>query len=153
MERTDTRAPGPPSGSREARNIDVARRFHEAVGRGASHEELMAFVAPDAVHRELPNLLFPQGAVRDVTAMREAAERGRTAMASQRYEVINAVATGDQVALEVVWTGTLAVPYGPLAPGDTIRAHIAAFMEFRDGKIVAQRNYDCYEPLEPTERR
>jgi ketosteroid isomerase-like protein len=28
-----------------------------------------------------------------------------------------------------------------------MRAHIAAFLEFRDGKIVAQRNYDCYEPF------
>jgi ketosteroid isomerase-like protein len=28
-----------------------------------------------------------------------------------------------------------------------MRAHIAAFLEFRDGRIVAQRNYDCYEPF------
>jgi len=30
-----------------------------------------------------------------------------------------------------------------------LRAHIAAFLEFRDGRIIAQRNYDCYELLTP----
>jgi ketosteroid isomerase-like protein len=30
--------------------------------------------------------------------------------------------------------------------GDVMRAHFATFIEFRDGKIVAQRNYDCFEP-------
>jgi ketosteroid isomerase-like protein len=30
-----------------------------------------------------------------------------------------------------------------------LRAHIAAFLDFRDGKIIAQRNYDCYERLTP----
>jgi len=27
-----------------------------------------------------------------------------------------------------------------------IRAHSAMFFEFKDSKIVSQRNYDCFEP-------
>jgi ketosteroid isomerase-like protein len=27
-----------------------------------------------------------------------------------------------------------------------MRARFAAFIEFRDGRIVRQRNYDCFEP-------
>ena len=50
------------------------------------------------------------------------------------------------VALEVLWTGTLAVPFGSLAVGDNMRAHFAVFIQLRDGKIVAQRNYDCFDP-------
>jgi ketosteroid isomerase-like protein len=36
---------------------------------------------------------------------------------------------------------------GKLAAGDTMRVFSAIFVEVRDGKIVAQRNYDCVEPF------
>jgi ketosteroid isomerase-like protein len=32
------------------------------------------------------------------------------------------------------------------AAGGEMRAYFAVFFEFRDGKIVAQRNYDCFDP-------
>ena len=44
------------------------------------------------------------------------------------------------------WTGTLAVPVGALPVGGQMRARFAQFYELRDGKIVAQRNYDCFDP-------
>jgi ketosteroid isomerase-like protein len=50
------------------------------------------------------------------------------------------------VALEVLWTGNLAISYGTLKEGSQMRAHVAVFLEFRDGKIVNQRNYDCFDP-------
>jgi ketosteroid isomerase-like protein len=50
------------------------------------------------------------------------------------------------VAVELHWNGTLRVPFGKLEPGAVMRAHIAAFIDVRDGRIAAQRNYDCYEP-------
>jgi hypothetical protein len=66
-------------------------------------------------------------------------------MSSQSYEIRNALATDDQVALEIDWTGTLAVPFPSIPVGGKMRAHFAAFLQFKDGKIVSQRNYDCYE--------
>jgi hypothetical protein len=30
--------------------------------------------------------------------------------------------------------------------GTRLEAHLAVFFEFRAGQIIAQRNYDCYEP-------
>ncbi len=57
-----------------------------------------------------------------------------------------AVAEGDRVAMEVRWTGTLAVAMGSLPAGGTMRAHFGVFLYFRDGKIAGQRNYDCFEP-------
>ncbi|MQY05564.1 nuclear transport factor 2 family protein [Actinomadura macrotermitis] len=125
--------------------LDLALRYHRAVAGGATGEELARFFHRDAVHRELPNALFPAGGVSDLDGILRAAERGRRKLAAQRYDVVNAVASGDQVALEVVWTGTLAVPMGDLPAGHTLRAHIATFLEVRDGRIAAQRNYDCYE--------
>ena len=67
-------------------------------------------------------------------------------MPGQKYEVKNALASGDQVALEVNWVGTLAVPYETIPAGGQMRARFAVFLQFRDGKIVAQRNYDCFKP-------
>jgi ketosteroid isomerase-like protein len=129
-------------------NVDIAVRYHRAVSEWAAGEELARFLHPDVVHHELPNALFPDGAVRDLDAMLQGAKAGRAALSDQHFEVVNAVAAGDQVAVEVRWTGTLAVPLGDLPAGHVLRAHIAAFLELRDGKIVAQRNYDCYERLD-----
>lgn len=130
-------------------HLDTALRYHRAVSNFATGEELAAFFHPDAVHHELPNALFPNGNVRDLAGLCAAAEAGRAALSAQNFEVLNAVASGDQVALEVLWTGTTAVPLGALPAGHTLRAHIATFLEFRDGKIIAQRNYDCYDPPHP----
>jgi ketosteroid isomerase-like protein len=130
-------------------NIDTAIRYHQAVSGSATGEELSAFFHPDATHDELPNALFPDGNVRDLAGLCAAAEAGRKTLSTQSFEVLNALAVGDQVALEVLWTGTIAVPLGDLPAGHTLRAHIATFLEFRDGKIITQRNYDCYERLTP----
>ncbi|MEV2275060.1 nuclear transport factor 2 family protein [Nocardiopsis sp. NPDC049922] len=130
-------------------NVRTAVRYHEAVSRFAGPEELASFLHPDAVHTQLPNILFPTGTVRGLSELVAAAQQGRTMLADQRFEVTSAVASGDRVALEAVWTGTLAVPLGDLPAGHVLRAHVAAFLEFRDGRIIAQRNYDCYEPVSP----
>lgn len=53
---------------------------------------------------------------------------------------------GDTVALKALWTGRLATSFGALQAGSEMRAHSAMFLEFRDGKIFKQRNYDCFEP-------
>src|SRR5262249_28121902 len=97
----------------ESDNLAVARSYLEAIERGNPGDSLTV-LAGDGVQEEFPNRLVPQGARRDLAGLREAAQRGRMVMAAQRYEVLNAVASGDQVALEVQWTGTLAVPFGSL---------------------------------------
>ncbi|GAA0549391.1 nuclear transport factor 2 family protein [Actinomadura livida] len=131
-------------------NIDTALRYHEAVSAFATGQDLAAFFDPEATHHELPNALFPSGNVRNLADLCAAAEAGRKALSAQNFMVLNALAAGDQVALEVLWTGTTAVPMGAIPAGETLRAHIATFLEFRDGKILTQRNYDCYDRLPPT---
>ncbi len=79
--------------------------------------------------------------------MQEAGERGRRVLQGQRYEVRTAIANGPEVALEVLWVGILAVPVGKLKVGDEMRAHFGVFLTFRDGRIVRQRNYDCFDPF------
>jgi len=55
--------------------------------------------------------------------------------------------SGDEVAVELEWKGVLAVPLGNLPAGYEMKADVAMFLTFRDGKIVSQRNYDCYAPF------
>lgn len=129
----------------EEKNLEVARRYLETVGQG-NPEGNLAFFAEDVVQHEFPNRLVPQGATRDLAALREASRRGGKVMTSQRYEILNAIASGDQVAVEVIWTGVLAIPFESIPAGGQMRARFAIFLTFRDGKIVRQHNYDCFDP-------
>jgi ketosteroid isomerase-like protein len=72
-------------------------------------------------------------------------EQGRKVLRSQHYEILSEVVQGSRVAVEAIWTGILAVPLGILTPGSEMKAYLAMFFEFRDGRIASQRNYDCFE--------
>lgn len=116
--------------SQEHPNIDTAIRYHQAVSNFATGTELAAFFHAEATHRELPNALFPDGNIRDLAGVCAAADAGRKGLRAQNFDVLNAVAVGDQVALEVRWTGTTAVALGDVPAGSTLRAHIATFLDW-----------------------
>ena len=130
----------------ETDNLALVRRYLAAVASGTTGDALAAFYAPEVVQEEFPNRLMAAGARRDLPAILDAAVRGRAVMTAQTFELLNAVAEGDQVAAEVQWTGTLAIPFGALPAGGQMRARFAQFFELRAGRIVAQRNYDCFDP-------
>ncbi len=128
-------------------NVDTAVRYLKALEQGAVGEQLAAFFHPEVEQREYPNALYRNGQTRGLAQMLEGAERGQQLLSSQRYTVRSAVAQGDSVAVEVDWTGTLAVPVAKLPAGARMQASIGLFLTFRDGRILSQRNYDCYEPF------
>ena len=57
--------------------IERAKAFMRAVASMAPAHEIEAFYAPDVVQEEFPNRLLPNGALRDLAALREAGEKGR----------------------------------------------------------------------------
>ena len=126
-------------------NLEITHRHLKAIETGDAPSVLNLFTS-DAAVEQLPNRLYPQGLRSSVKDIPEAFEKGRKIFSRQTYEITNEVTTGETIALEVLWTGTLAIPFGTLAAGSQMRCHSAMFLEFRDGKIVAQRNYDCFEP-------
>jgi ketosteroid isomerase-like protein len=126
-------------------NLDLARAYLQAIER--RDPAMSDAFAPDVVQREFPNRLVPAGATRDLDALREGSLRGQQVLQREHYEIVNALEQGSEVALEVIWTGVLAIPIGTLAAGDTMRAHFGVFLTFRDGLIVSQRNYDCFDPF------
>ena len=141
----DTAAVSP--GAEEEANLALVRLYLAAVADPTvSWSELATLLDPEVEQHELPNALVPQGICRKLGALQTAHARGAQAMTDQRYEIKSMMVEGNRVAVEIDWSGTLRAPFGKLVPGDVMRAHIAAFIEVRAGRIAAQRNYDCYEP-------
>jgi ketosteroid isomerase-like protein len=129
----------------EEQNLLLVRRYLEAVADPTeTMDRLARFLHPEVIQEELPNLVVPQGIKRDLAALRVARERGAQVITNQRYEVLRTLAQGDRVVVEALWSGTLQIQYGARPPGSIMRAHMAAFFELRDGRILRQRNYDCY---------
>lgn len=126
-------------------NLETVQFYLKSIERG-DFGDIADLFSPDAVIEQLPNRIYPNGLKSDVSRMAEAFEKGRKLLSSQSYEIKNFVADGDRLSIEVRWTGTLAMPFGDLAIGYQMRAYSAMFFQFHEGKIVNQRNYDCFEP-------
>jgi ketosteroid isomerase-like protein len=127
-------------------NLAIARRYLEALENGAEGSALAEFFTNDAVQEEFPNRLQPIGAHRDLTGILDAAKRGKKTLRAQKFDVLDSIVDGDRVALEIFWSGYLAVPVDTLSADSEMRAHLSVWLEFRDGKICRQNNYDCFDP-------
>jgi ketosteroid isomerase-like protein len=127
-------------------NLAIARRYLEALENGAAGGELAEFFASDVIQEEFPNRLSPIGAHRNLDAILEAARKGKQTLRAQKFEILNSIVDGDRVALEVFWSGYLAVPVDSLPADSEMRAHFSMWLEFKDGKIFRQHNYDCFDP-------
>jgi ketosteroid isomerase-like protein len=127
--------------------LDFVRRYLAAIEQGATGEALDVFYAPDAIQEEFPNRLVPNGARRDLQAIKDASVRGQAVVSEQAYELVSAVVDGDHVAVELIWTARLKVPVGSIAAGGVMRARFAQFIDLHAGKIARQRTYDCFDPF------
>jgi ketosteroid isomerase-like protein len=127
-------------------NLAVARRYLEAIENGAEGGALAEFFTKDVVQEEFPNRLSPIGQHRNLQALLDSARKGKKIISHQKYDILNAIADGDNVALEVFWSGLLAIALEGLPANSQLRAHVSIFLQFRDGKICRQHNYDCFDP-------
>jgi len=125
--------------------LDTVRAYFAAIER--ADPAAIDFYADGVEQVEHPNAIKPNGDRRGVHQMRADFEKGRALLARQHYDIRSAIVSGDQVAVQVAWTGELATPLGTLQPGDVMRVHSAIFFRVQNGKIVSQENYDCVEPL------
>src|SRR5215472_5629794 len=126
-------------------NLEKVARYLRSIENG-DFTYIADLFSPDAVLEQLPNRIYPNGIRSGVSSLADAFEKGRKLLSSQSYEIKSSVADGDSLAIEVLWTGTLALAFGSLSIGSQMRAHSAMFFLFKDGRIVSQRNYDCFEP-------
>ena len=126
-------------------NLEKVKLYLKSIENG-DFAYIADLFSPDAIVEQLPNRLYPNGIRSGASKMAEAFEKGRKLLSSQSYELRSCVGDGDKVSVEVLWTGTLAISFGSLAAGSQMRAHSAMFFQFKDGQIISQRNYDCFEP-------
>ncbi|MFT3767060.1 MAG: nuclear transport factor 2 family protein [Minicystis sp.] len=129
-----------------ADHVTTVRNYLAAVERLQDVDEVVSFWHPEGIFEELPNAISPRGSTRDRSTLVKSFGHAKTLIATQRNEVVNIFGAGDQVLVEFVWTGTLAIDAGPLRAGETLRARCAGVFTMRDGLIYRQRQYDCYDP-------
>lgn len=127
-------------------NILVVREYLKALEDGEAGESLGRFFSENAIQIELPNKLNPAGGKSDLETLKKRSEEGKKLLKKQTYTIKTEIIAGDNIAVEAEWTGILAMPIGELAAGYEMKAHFAIFFTFEDGRIVLQRNYDCFEP-------
>jgi ketosteroid isomerase-like protein len=128
-------------------NLDLARRYLQILERDTSDPALLELFDPDFVFYEQPNRLNPNGRTLRAEELRALTAKAKQIILEQRYEVTNALAAGSEVAMEVEWTGRFNIGFASTPAGQPIRARLGIFLTFRAGKLVSQRNYDCYEPF------
>lgn len=128
----------------EARNMEVVRTYLGAVER-LDVEAAAACLDPVIEQVERPNRLYKDGQVRGFEQVMRDLPRAAQVLQRQSYDVATVFASGEQVVVEARWEGIVNVPLGRLMPGDAMVAHIAMVFTLKDGKIVRQVNYDCYE--------
>jgi ketosteroid isomerase-like protein len=127
--------------------LTIAKNYLKALKQGKTGKELAIFFHEDVEQVEMPNQLNPHGNTSDLTTVLERAEKGKKLLKSQDYQIRNAFVHDNTVIMELDWSGIMNVHVGTLNAGQTMKAHFAMFIDFKDGKIIHQRNYDCFEPF------
>src|SRR5690606_26924748 len=127
-------------------NVKMIQAYLKALESGAPAADLRPFFTPDAQQIELPNRFNPNGSSSDLGTLLQRAEQGQKLMRDQHFTLETVIEQGDEVAVEASWHGTLTSPLGTIIAGTTLRAHLAIFFAFSEGRIKLQRNYDSYEP-------
>lgn len=127
-------------------NAQIVRTYIEAVQR-QDEPAVFALLHPDMRFHELPNRIRPRGGVDDLAAMRAGFRRAAEGqvLSAQRYMLDAVIEAGDRVIVEARWEGDLVIPLGRLQPGEKLVAHLCMIFRLSGGRIIEQRNYDCYE--------
>lgn len=125
----------------------IAEEFIKTLQNRNSSAEIIKFYHEDIEQIEFPNAVTKNTAIRNLEDLMLASERGKKVMQKEELEIIKSYTLGNTVIIEALWIGTLAIPIGNLPAGGQMKAYFAQFYEFKDGKIIKQRNYDCFEPF------
>ncbi|MBD2701300.1 nuclear transport factor 2 family protein [Spirosoma sp. BT702] len=125
--------------------LALAKQHLDDISKGKAGQDLAGYYSEQIQQIEYPNRLNPNGGVSDFHTLIKRSEKGKQIITTQSYDIQKEYVYGNTVILEVIWKGVFSIPIGQLVPGDEMKANFALFMEFENGKIIRQRNYDCFE--------
>ncbi len=129
---------------------EVVERYYATVADlAASPESLGRLLAKDVTITERPNPITPRGSVRGRKESVTGFESGKTLLSEQEFIVHEILVDNDRAAVRATWRATIGEAAGPLPAGTQLLAHVASFLTVRDGVIVEQESFDCYEPFGP----
>ena len=97
--------------------------------------------AVDAEWTELPTAATPCGRGGKRSVLHAAAERALALFPDRQMKIRNLVAQGQQVVLELEWSGTAAAAVGSVKPGTLVRLRLASFFTVVDGLITKHKDY------------
>lgn len=123
------------------------RRCVELYNRRTA-EWVDACYAADAEWTELPTPAMPRGRGGKRAVLRAAAEKALALFPDRQMKIRNLVAQGQQVVLELDWSGTAAAAVGSIKPGAMLRLRIASFFTVVDGLITKHTDYCVPDPRE-----
>ncbi|MCW3462552.1 nuclear transport factor 2 family protein [Chitinophaga nivalis] len=124
----------------------VYRYFQLLENFSTDPDEFAGIFHPDIIQTAYPNQLSNDIKQRNFDNMLESMTTNKLMLKSQQFSVQKALQTGQTLVVEARWTGEIRVDAGRFRRGQIMKAFICTIIEFRDGKIYRQRNYDCYEP-------
>ncbi|MES2702869.1 MAG: nuclear transport factor 2 family protein [Bacteroidota bacterium] len=127
--------------------LALAADFILTLQNRTSFHDLLRFYHPDVEQIEFPNTLSRNTVVRTLADLESASAKGMTVLQKEVYNITQSYCIGNTVIIEATWTGTLGMPMGDIPIGGEMKANFAQFFEFKDGKIIRQRNYDCFQPF------
>lgn len=123
----------------------IVEEFLKTLEHRKSFDDLLPFYHKDIEQVEFPNLLSSKKTIRSLKELKIASEKGASVIQNERYHIINKYICDRAVIVEVIWSGQLSQTLGRLDVGEELKAYFAQFYEFENGKIIKQRNYDCFE--------
>jgi ketosteroid isomerase-like protein len=126
-------------------NEAAARRCIELFNK-RTMEWVETCYAQNAEWIELPLPATPSGQHGDRAFLSQAAQRLLSLFPDRQMEILNLVAQGDQVVLELDWRGTAAATVGNIQAGLPIRFRVATFLTFVEGMIVKHVDYCVLMP-------
>lgn len=126
----------------------VVRRYYAVVSDLTSTEADLGPVLSSSLRVvEHPNAVTPHGAVRDLVGTLAGFRAGKGLLREQGFDVDEVLVQGERAAVRARWRGVVGVDAGTFRAGQELVAHVAAFLTVRDGQVVDQETFDCYEPL------
>lgn len=128
----------------------VVRRYYDTVADLRSTEEDLLRLLDEKVRViERPNLTAPRGATRDLADTVRGFRAGKALLSQQAIDVHEVLVDHDRAAVRATWRGVVGVDTGPYHAGQALVAHTAALFTVRNGLVVEQETFDCFETNPP----